>query len=91
MEILIIKLESKCIDRIVIDVQVQFKATTDNEDNVGSKRLFQSIQVVLSRKRNRITQTGFKGGAGGNESLLFFFVVGMRSTPSLSQCRFLRL
>ena len=74
MQILVVKFESKGISRIVMDVQIELKTTTNDEDNVGSELFFQSLQIVLGANRNRIVNPGFQGGAGCDEGLLLFFV-----------------
>ena len=75
VQILVIKLECQGINRVVMDVQIELKTTTNDEDNVGSKLFLQSLQIALGSNGEGVINPGLQGLAGSDEGLLLFFVV----------------
>ena len=83
VQILVIKLEGQGIDRVVMDVQIELKTTTNDEDDVGSKLFFQSLQIALDSNGDGVINSGFQGGAGCGESLLLFFIFRIHFTQDV--------
>ena len=83
VQILVIKLEGQGIDRVVMDVQIELKTTTNDEDDVGSKLFFQSLQIALDSNGDGVINSGFQGRAGCGESLLLFFIFRIHFTQDV--------
>ena len=66
-----------------MDVQIEFKTTTNDEDNIGSKLFFQGRQIALSSNGDRLVNPVFQGGASCDECLLFLIVFRIHFTQDV--------